>query len=61
MGLYSRKIVGWSMDKTITKELVIDALKMAYKLQNPGKGIIHHSDRGVQYTSNEYQTLLKQY
>lgn len=48
MDLYSRKIVGGSMDKTMTKELVLDALKMAYKRQKPGKGLIHHSDRGVQ-------------
>jgi len=61
MDLYSRKIVGWSMGKTMTKELVIAALKMAYKRQNPKKGLIHHSDRGVQYASNEYQKLLKQY
>lgn len=61
MDLYSRKIVGWAMDKTMTKELVIAALKMAYKRQKPGKGVIHHSDRGVQYASNEYQKLLKNY
>jgi putative transposase len=61
MDLYSRKIVGWSMDKTMTKELVITALKMAYKRQKPGKGLLHHSDRGVQYASTEYQKLLKKY
>lgn len=61
MDLYSRKIVGWAMDKTMTKELVISALKMAYKRQRAGKGVIHHSDRGVQYASQEYQKLLNQY
>ncbi|MGI6684442.1 MAG: IS3 family transposase [Bacillota bacterium] len=61
MDLYSRKIVGWAMDKTMTKELVISALKMAYKRQKPGEGVIHHSDRGVQYASSEYQKLLNQY
>jgi putative transposase len=61
MDLYSRKIIGWAMDKTMTKELVIAALRMAYKRQNPGKGVIHHSDRGVQYASLEYQKQLKQY
>lgn len=61
MDLYSRKIVGWSMNKTMTKELVMEALKMAYHRQKPEKGVIHHSDRGVQYASNEYQNLLKQY
>lgn len=61
MDLYSRKIVGWAMDKTMTKELVLSALKMAYKHQKPGKGVVHHSDRGVQYASLEYQALLKKY
>ncbi len=49
------------MDKTMTKELVLSALKMAYKRQKPGKGVVHHSDRGVQYASLEYQALLKKY
>lgn len=49
MDIYSRKIVGWAIDKTMTKELVLSALKMAYKRQNLRKGVIHHSDRGVQY------------
>jgi transposase InsO family protein len=61
MDLYSRKIVGWAMGRTMTKELVIAALQMAYKRQKPEKGVIHHSDRGVQYASSEYQRLLKQY
>jgi putative transposase len=61
MDLYSRKIVGWAMDKNMTKELVMDALRMAYHRQKPRKGLIHHSDRGVQYASNEYQRLLKKY
>jgi putative transposase len=55
MDLYSRKIIGWAMDKNMTKELVISALKMAYKRQRPGKGVIHHSDRGVQYASSEFR------
>lgn len=49
------------MDKTMTKELVISTLKMAYKCQKPGKGVVHHSDRGVQYASSEYQKLLNHY
>jgi putative transposase len=61
MDLYSRKIVGWAMDKTMTKELVMAALKMACNRQKPEKGVIHHSDRGVQYASNEYQKLLKKH
>lgn len=61
MDLYSRRIVGWAMDKTMTKELVINALKMAYRRQKPKPGLIHHSDRGVQYASSEYQKLLNKY
>lgn len=61
MDLFSRKIVGWAMDKTMTKELVIAALNMAYKRQKPGPGVVHHSDRGVQYASTEYQNLLNKY
>lgn len=56
--LYSRKIVGWLMDKMMTKEIVIEALKMTYNRQKPEKGLVHHSGRGVQYASNEHQKLL---
>jgi len=58
MDLYSRKIVGWSMDKRITKELVINALKMATSHRKPKRGLLLHSDRGTQYASHEYQALL---
>ncbi|SEO33240.1 Transposase InsO and inactivated derivatives [Amphibacillus marinus] len=61
MDLYSRKIVSWAMDKTMTKTLVINALKMACKRQQPGIGVIHHSDRGVQYASHAYQRLVSTY
>ncbi len=56
--LYNRKVVGWAMDSTMTKQLCIDALKQAIGRQRPLKGLIHHSDRGVQYTSKEYQKVL---
>ena len=45
----------------MTRELVMDALKMAKWRRKPGKGLLHHSDRGVQYASDDYQALLKQY
>jgi putative transposase len=62
MDLYSRKIIGWSVDKTMTKELVIQALKRAYNRQQPPKeSVLHHSDRGSQYCSKDYQKLLKSY
>jgi putative transposase len=53
--LYSRMIVGWSMDSTMTSRLVVDALEMA------GEELLAHSDRGSQYASEHYQQLLKRY
>lgn len=61
MDLYSRQIVGWSMDRTMTQELVIDALKQARGRRSPAPGLIHHSDRGSQYASCSYQALLREY
>lgn len=59
LDLYSRKIVGWSMDKSMKTELVIKALNMALINRNPKKGLIFHSDRGVQYTSELFKEELK--
>lgn len=59
--LYSRRVVGWSMDRRMTKALVIRALMMAVNLRKPPPGLIHHSDRGSQYASHAYQALLRQY
>jgi len=61
MDLYSRKIVGFHMDARMTKELVMKALERAYRQQRSPEGVLHHSDRGSQYASNEYQKLLKTY
>jgi len=61
MDLYSRKLVGWSMDERVTRELAIDALRMAIRQRKPAAGLLHHSDRGVQYASNNYQKLLSQH
>lgn len=61
MDLYSRKIVGWSMAKTMATDLATDALKMAIRNRRPSKGLMHHSDRGVQYASNAYQKVLKKH
>lgn len=59
MDLYSRQIIGWSMDSRMTEELVSNALKMAV-LKRPGaSGVLLHSDRGSQYASLAYQALLK--
>lgn len=59
--LYSRKIVGWAISNHMRSSLVEQALKMAYWHRKPGKGLIHHSDRGSQYAGIEYQKLLKSY
>ena len=57
--LYSRRVVGWSMDRRMKKALVIQALMMAINLRKPPPGLIHHSDRGSQYASDDYQSLLR--
>lgn len=59
--LYSRKVVGWHINNRMTKELVIDALKMAIANRKPPKGVICHSDRGSQYCSHAYQELLNKH
>ena len=56
--LYSRKVVGWSMNKSMSKQLVINALDMAVKNRKPPKGLIFHSDRGSQYASYDFQQAL---
>jgi putative transposase len=58
LDLCSRRIVGWSMAEHLRAELVIDALNMAIAQRHPPAGLIHHSDRGVQYASQDYQQLL---
>lgn len=60
LDLFSRKIVGWSMAEHLRTELVAEALKMAFIRRNPGAGLLHHSDRGVQYASTGYQDMLAQ-
>ena len=58
MDLYSRRIIGWSMQPTMERDLVLSALKMALALRRPGPDLLHHSDQGSQYASNDYQKLL---
>lgn len=59
MDLCSRRIVGWSMADHLRTELCTDALEMALRSRDPGAGLLHHSDRGVQYASADYQRLLQ--
>ena len=56
--LFSRRIVGWSMDATMTSRLAADALDMALRRRVPEEGLLAHSDRGSQYASEHYQRLL---
>lgn len=60
MDLFSRRIVGWSMQETMERSLVISALQMALRARRPPPGLLHHSDRGSQYASGDYQELLRQ-
>lgn len=57
--IFTKDIVGWSAANTMKTELCMSALKNAIRKHRPSKGLIHHSDRGVQYCSKEYQKLLK--
>lgn len=58
MDLFSRKIIGWSLDTSMTNQLIMDAFNMAVASRKVEPGLILHSDRGVQYRSGEYQRLL---
>ena len=60
LDLCSRKVVGWSMADHMKTDLVADALRMALARRSPAGGLLHHSDRGVQYASDDYQHLLEQ-
>ena len=61
LDLFSRKVVGWSIDRRMTSELVKKALNMAVMYRQPPKGLLHHSDRGSQYASHTYQEELKKH
>ncbi len=58
LDLFSRRVVGWSISERLEKKLAFDALSMALTERQPQGGLIHHSDRGSQYASYEYQQLL---
>ncbi len=61
MDLYSRRIVGWHIDKRMSADLVCRALMKAVNLRQPKQGLVFHSDRGSQYTSKQHRRLLKSY
>jgi putative transposase len=60
LDLFSRRVIGWSIKARMQKRLVIEALQMALGRRGPARGVLHHSDRGSQYASGEYQALLSQ-
>ena len=58
MDLFSRRIIGWSMDRWMSRHLVVDALRMAVDARQPTGPLIHHSDRGGQYSSDDFRDEL---
>ena len=56
---FSRRVIGWALDRTVEDDLTLAALAMALELRRPPAGWVHHSDRGSQYASGDYTDLLK--
>jgi transposase InsO family protein len=61
LDLFSRRIIGWAVSDRLKKDLALNALRRAIAIRRPPKGLIHHSDRGSQYCSDDYQKLLAAY
>jgi putative transposase len=59
--LYSRRVIGWALDRTLEASLATQALDMALEERRPSAGLVHHSDQGVQYASAAYTSLLRQH
>lgn len=57
---YSRRIVGWSLNPSLESDLAVDALDKAIEARQPGAGLIHHTDRGAQYSSHDYRRKVEQ-
>lgn len=58
---YSRRVIGWALGRTLEAELAVSALRMALLSRRPAPGLVHHSDRGIQYASQNYTGLLKEH
>jgi putative transposase len=56
---FSRRVIGWALDANLDANLTLTALRMAIEERQPGPGLVHHSDRGVQYAATDYTDLLK--
>ena len=61
LDLHSRRVIGWAVSNRMKRDLAIRALKMAIAFRQPHKGCIHHTDRGSQYCSHDYQKILRQH
>ncbi len=58
---FSRRVIGWALGRTLEAELAMAALRMALSERQPAPGLVHHSDRGVQYASLNYTAMLQQH
>jgi putative transposase len=56
---FSRRVIGWALDRTLEDDLPLAALRRAFEIRQPASGLVHHSDRGSQYASHDYTDLLK--
>lgn len=56
---FSRRVIGWALDRSLEDKLTLAALRMALREREPAPGLVHHSDRGVQYASRDYTDVLK--
>jgi len=58
---FSRRVIGWALERTLDAALTLEALRMALRRRRPAPGLVHHSDRGVQYASHDYTELLREH
>jgi len=58
---FSRRVIGWALGRTLEAELTLSALRMALRQRHPAPGLVHHSDRGIQYASRVYTDLLREH
>ncbi len=61
LDLHSRRVIGWAVSNRMKRDLAIRALEMAIALRQPSRGCLHHTDRGSQYCSHDYQIILRQH
>jgi putative transposase len=59
MDLFSRRVIGWELAESMTEPLVLESLQQAIRARQPGRGLIHHSDRGGQYAGHSYRAMLR--